>query len=218
MRRLLVVAAVLAVAVGAAVGLALARRHAHGNAAVAQVGGDRITRHQLDLTVEHFHEEADREGRPFPDSGTAAFRRVEQQSLAFLVDRARLEVAAARAGIRVDDTEVRRRLGASAGSEEDAGTAVRAQAEAAFARGTARAQLLMEKVFSRLTAHVTVAPTAVRAYYRGHRAQYGGAPFRTLAPAIRRQLLSARKNEVMAAWLHRARTIPAEIRDASLKG
>jgi len=217
-RRLLAVAVVLAVAVGAAVGLALARRHDDGNPTVAQVGGDRITRHQLDLMVEHFHEEADREGRPFPDSGTGAFRRVEQQSLAFLVDRARLEVAAARAGIHVDNAEVRRRLGASAGGEEDSGAAVRAEGEAAFARGTARAQLLTEKVFARLTAHVTVAPAAVRAYYLGHRAQYGRTPFRSLAPAIRRQLLSARKNALLAAWLRRARAIPAEIRDKSLKG
>src|SRR3954454_20902146 len=61
MRRLLFVAAVLA---GAAVAVAIAaivRDDGSGDKTVQNIGGHRITQNQLELTVEHFHEEADRE-------------------------------------------------------------------------------------------------------------------------------------------------------------
>lgn len=203
------------VVVAVAAAVAIARRHGGGDPTVAKVGPERITRSRLELTVQHFREEADTEGRPFPTSGTGAYRRAERQSLAFLLDRAKLEVAAARAGIHVDDAEVERRLRAAAPGGE-AGEAGLTKAAAAFARSTARAQLLIEKVFERVTAGVSVGRAAARAYYRIHRAQYGALPFRELAPSIRRQVLSARRNAVMARWVARARTIHAVIVDRAL--
>jgi hypothetical protein len=200
-----------------AAAVAVARQHGGGDPTVATVGGKRITRSQLELMVQHFHEEADAEGRPFPTSGTGAYRRVERQSLAFLLDRAKLEAAAARAGVHVDDGEVERRLRAAAPGGE-AGEAVQTKAAAAFARSTARTQLVTEKVFERVTAGVAVGPAAVRAYYRTHRTQYGSVPYRELAASLRRQVLSARKNAVMARWVARARTMPADIVARALAG
>ena len=200
-----------------AAAVAIARRHGGGDPTVATVDGERITRNQLELMVQHFHEEADAEARPFPASGTGARRRVERQSLAFLLDRAKLEVAAARIGVHVDDAEVERRLRAAAPGGE-AGEAVQTKAAAAFARSTTRAQLVTEKVFERVTARVSVGPAAARAYYRTHRAQYGSVPFRELAPSIRRQVLSARKNAAMARWVARARTLHAVIADRAFAG
>jgi SurA-like protein len=69
-RRLLVVAAVVAAAVLALVVVAVVRSGASGNKTVGKVAGHEITRDDLELAVEHFHEEADREGRPFPAKGT----------------------------------------------------------------------------------------------------------------------------------------------------
>jgi hypothetical protein len=210
----LVVAGVVA---GAVVVAAISRSGRNGSEAVATVGDGRVTRAQLELMVEHFHEEADREGRPFPDEGTEALRAVQRRALAFLLYRRRLEVAAARIGVHVSDAEVERRLSGSSGGEEE-GATIRATAEAAFTRGTVRAQLLTQRVFERVTADVAVPPAVTRAYYRSHRAIYGGTPFRELAGSIRRQLLAERRNLAMSRWLAKAHRIPADIRDEDLKG
>jgi hypothetical protein len=45
----------------------------------------------------------------------------------------------------------------------------------------------------------------VHAYYGSHRALYGTTPFVRVAPAIRSQLLSARKNAVLTRWLAKVR-------------
>jgi SurA N-terminal domain len=217
MRRGLVVGAVVAAAIAIAVAAALSRSVSTGSDAVATIGGERVTRNQLDLMVEHFHEEADREGRPFPKDGTAAFRVVERRALALLLYRLRLEVAAARIGVRVSATAVQQQV-AQATSGEQEGATIRAKAEAAFTRGTVRAQLLTQRVFARVTAGVGVTRSDVRAYYRTHRAIYGRTPFRRLAAPIRQQLLATRRNAAMGRWLARAQRIRAEIRDDDLKG
>jgi hypothetical protein len=131
----------------------------------------------------------------------------------------KLEVAAARLGIRVSDDEVERHLPSrTSGADADAEPGASTKAEGAFVRSTVRAQLLTQKVFVRVTREVTVPPSTVRAYYRAHRGIYGRAPFRRLATSIRTQLISARRNATMARWLAEARRIPAEIRDSALRG
>jgi len=76
-RRAAVVAAVLLVAV-AVIGIAaLVRSRGSGDKTVQTVAGNKITQHDLELTVEHFHEAADREGKPFPAKGTDGYKRVE---------------------------------------------------------------------------------------------------------------------------------------------
>jgi hypothetical protein len=165
-----------------------------GERAVATVAGHKITREQLERTVEHFEEEAKREGHSFPDKGSAAYERIERQLRGLLVDRKELEVAAARLGVRVDDEEVERRLKASGTAEEEGGE------DEEFLRETARAQLLTEAVFRKVTAGVRVTPAQIRAYYRTHRRRYGRTPFAHLRTAIRNELLAQLKNEAMARW------------------
>jgi hypothetical protein len=77
-RRLIVVVSVLAVAVAAGAIVAAVRSTGGGDKTVQTVAGHKITEKDLELTVEHFHEEADREGKPFPAKDTAAYRRVEK--------------------------------------------------------------------------------------------------------------------------------------------
>ena len=79
------------------------------------------------------------------------------------------------------------------------------KAEAVFARATARTQLAEEGVARRLTAGLTVPPSAVRAYYQAHRRLYGSTPYARVAPAIRSQLLAQRRNAVLASWLAKVR-------------
>ena len=204
MRRLTIVASVVVVAVLAGVIVAVVRSTGGGEKTVQTVAGHKITEKDLELTVEHFHEEADREGKPFPAKGTHGYRQVEKLALGLLVDRASIEAAAARIGVHVSNAQVDARL--TAGTVENEGGDIRIKAEAAFLRATARNQLITEGVFRKVTAGVLVRPGDVQAYYRAHRALYGGTPFARVAPAIRSQLRSARKNAAMARWLARVRS------------
>jgi hypothetical protein len=202
-KRLVVVAAVVVAALGAAGIAALARHGGGGNKTVTSVAGHEIKQSELDLTVEHFHEEADREGRPFPAKGTHEYEQVQTLATQLLVDRARIEAAAARLGVHVTDAQVEARLGGAPAEQE--GGDIRIKAEAAFRRATARAQLVLEGAFRKVTAPIRVKGAEVRAYYRAHRADYGTAPVPAVVPGIRRQLLAARKNAAMARWLANVR-------------
>jgi hypothetical protein len=204
-RRLLVVASVVAVAI-AAVGIAaIVRSNGAGGKTIQTVAGHKITQNDLELTVEHFHEEADREGKPFPAKGTEAYKRVEKISLGLLVDRAAIEGAAAKLGVHVTEAQVDASVGAPS-AENEGGGSIRIKAEAAFGRATARSQLITEAVSRKLTAGITVRASEVRSYYRSHRAQYGATTFARVAPAIHSQLLSARKNAALAGWLAQVRS------------
>ena len=204
MRRVAVVASVVAVAIVAVAIVAVVKSRGGGDRGVATVAGHEIGANELELTVEHFHEEADREGKPFPAKGTNGYKQVEKLALGLLVDRASIEAAAARIGVRVTDAQVDARL--TAPTAENEGGDTRVEAEATFLRATARNQLITEGVFRKLTAGVFVRPGDVRGYYFGHRALYGGAPFARVAPAIHSQLVSARKNAVMTHWLAKVRS------------
>jgi hypothetical protein len=112
---------------------------------VAHVGATTITREQLDRTVEHFREEASRDGKPFAD--TPAARR---HLLGLLVYRARLEAGAAALGITIPNDAVEQRLESAGGGEGEDGDAK------AFLASSVRAQLLTEAVYRKLAARVHV--------------------------------------------------------------
>lgn len=112
--------------------------------AVAHVGEAPITHQQLDATIDHFREEA--EGKPFPDSGSAAYRTVERQALGLLVYRSELEQSAARMGVEVTGAELERRTSAAGGEEAETG--------GGFARATLRAQIAYEHVYRKITARL----------------------------------------------------------------
>ena len=203
-RRAAVVGGVVLIAVGVVAIVAVVRRSGSNNKTIQTVSGEKITQHDLELTVEHFHEDADREGKPFPAKGTDGYKRVEKISLGLLIDQAAIRAAAAKLGVRVSEAQVDASMGGPSGESEGGGN-IRIEAEAAFARATARTQLITEGVSRKLTAGVTVPAADVRAYYLGHRALYGSRPYARVAPTIRSQLLSARKNVVLAGWLANVR-------------
>ena len=203
MRRILVVGAVVAAAVIALAVAAVVRSGGSGNDTVQTVAGREITHDDLELTVEHFHEEADREGRPFPAKGTREYKAVKRIALGLLIDQAAIQAAAARLGVHVSAAQVRART-AGSGESDEAGD-VRVKAEAVFARATVRTQLAKEEAAHSLTAGLTVPPSAVRAYYRAHRKLYSSTPYARIAPAIRSQLLAQRRNAVLTGWLAEVR-------------
>jgi hypothetical protein len=201
-KRIALAAAALAALARTALAFELTRGEA-GSRTVATVAGEKITREPIELAVEHFHEEADAEGRPFPGNGSKQYRRVERVALGLLIDRAAIEAAAAKLGVHVTDAQVDARAGAPSGEGEEGDS--KDEADAAFRRATAHNALITEAVSRKLTAGINVSPARVRAYYRAHRALYGTTPLPRVAPAIRSQLLSARKNALLARWLAKVR-------------
>jgi hypothetical protein len=203
-RRAAVVGAVVLIAVGVVAIVAVVRNNSSKDKTIQSVAGEKITQHDLELTVEHFHEDADREGKPFPAKGTVEYKRVEKIALGLLIDRASIRAAAAKLGIQVTEAQVEAAARTPSGESEEGGD-IRVEAEAAFGRATARTQLLTEGVSRKLTEGITVPSAQVRAYYRGHHALYRSTPYARVASAIRSQLLSARKNAVLAHWLAEVR-------------
>jgi hypothetical protein len=202
-KRVVLVAAVVALAL-VGVGIVALLRDDDGGKTVATVSGHRITSEDLTLAVEHFHEEADREGHDFPAKGTKEYEQVEKLALRLLIDRAAIEAAASRLGVHVTDAEVEAYLARSP-PESEGGGDVRIKAEAAFRRATARNQLITGGVFQKLTAGIRVAPSDVRDYYRRNRALYGSAAYAEVAHSIASQLLAQRKNAALAHWLTQVR-------------
>ena len=143
------VALVLAVA-ALVTGLLVGRGGSGDAKAVAHVGGDEITKRQLDAVVEHFRLEAKEEGTTFPAEGSSAFQRIQRRLVGLLVYRAELRQAARRLGVEVSRVQVLKRMGASSGEEETG--------RDAFDYGSAEAQLLYEAIFRKVTRGVT-APT-----------------------------------------------------------
>ncbi|MEY2430443.1 MAG: hypothetical protein QOC92_168, partial [Acidimicrobiaceae bacterium] len=109
-----------------------------------------IKKEQLEQTVEHFAEEAKREGKPFPKEGSPGFDDAEDRLLALLVYRAELADQAESMGLRVDDDAVEKRLEAGGSAEEGEDKAGKA-----FARESVRAQLLYEAIYRKVTVKVS---------------------------------------------------------------
>jgi hypothetical protein len=118
-----------------------------GEKPVAHVGKQTITREQLEQTVEHFAEEAKREGKPFPKQGSAGFDAAEDRLLALLVYRAELADQADSLGLKIDNDVVEKRLEAGGNAEQGEDKAGKA-----FARESVRAQLLYEAIYRKVTA------------------------------------------------------------------
>src|SRR4051812_20913494 len=81
-----------------------------GEKAVAYVGDTKISREQLDEAVEHFQEEAAREGKDFPAKGTQEREAVRRRLLGLLAYRVRIDRAASRMGVAVSNDNVEQRL------------------------------------------------------------------------------------------------------------
>jgi hypothetical protein len=149
-RRVAVLALLPAGVAIAAVVLLLTR--GSGNPAVAHVAGRPITRDQLAKAVDHFRMRAKAEGTPFPKDGTARFTTVRNRILGVLVYREELEQAAASLGIRVTSLQVLHRGNLGVSEPEERGDS--------FDYGSARSQLLYERIYAKVTSKVS-APNSV---------------------------------------------------------
>jgi len=150
-RTRLAVVAVLAVG-GIIAGLLLSSG-GHSNPAVAHVGGETITRDQLETAIDHFRREANAEGTTFPDEKSARFRTIRSRLLSVLVYRKELAQAARRLGLRVTNIQVLRRMGPSGEGEEGSSTD-------RFQYDTVKTQLLYERIYAKVTRGISAPTTA----------------------------------------------------------
>jgi hypothetical protein len=165
---------------------------------LARVGDQKVTAEQVNALVDEATNELRREGKPVPAVGSKGEQALERRALAILVDRARLEQKAADLGVTVSDDEVLERVGAASTAQAEQ------EGNADFVAGQARAQLLYEKLFARVTAGVEVSAGDVRSYYEQHRALYGSRKYGELREGIHNQLLGERRNAAMREWLAQA--------------
>ena len=91
----------------------------------------------------HFRDEAQREGKSFPQDGSAAFRAQRNQLLGLLVYRAELQQAADRLGIEVSESDVAQRLPSGEREGDTRGDT--------FAHDTVESQIRLERLFARVT-------------------------------------------------------------------
>jgi hypothetical protein len=129
---------------------------------VAEVGGQKVTRQQLDALVAHFRREAQVEGKDFPKEGSRGFVQLRNQLLGLLVYRTELQQAADRLGVKVNEDEVRRRLTTVPSGGEQEGDAN----GDTYARDTVEAELLKEGIAAKVTRHVTGKTVAERSASR----------------------------------------------------
>ncbi len=170
---------------------------------VAVVGNRTITERHVEGALEHFREEAEREGRDFPEEDAPRFGRVRRQVVALLVYRAQIEEGTRRLGVRVSEEEVERRAkraGESEGEEEGEDEEVEE-----YIRDTIRSQLAYTAAYRKVTRNVVVGDRAVARFYRQNRARYGGRPLSAVRATIAAELLQVKRNQAMQRWLNRTR-------------
>jgi foldase protein PrsA len=172
-----------------------------GDAAV--VGGEHITRDQLDSRVHSAKCSYDLQKRAFPKAGSAEYQTIQSQILASLVQRVQLEQKAPSLDVKVTDGQVQKQLD-NLKKQYFGGDEHKYQAELkrqcvtdAEVRNDLRANLLSNAVFKKVTAAATVTDAQIKDYYDGHREVYTTPQTRVV-----RHILVAAKDKALADKLY----------------
>jgi SurA N-terminal domain len=186
--------AILVPVVGAAV-LLLAGCESQQTAAT--VNGAKITKQHVESVLDHAKDEAEREGKTFPEPGTAEHRALRNQALALLAYQEELRQRAGSLGITVDEDSVQALVEAGRGGEEGG------KEDESFREAGIRSSLLYRRVYDRITRGVLVTPVQADHYYASHRDRYRaqGSTLAEARPQIERDLVTTAKNARMAGWV-----------------
>jgi foldase protein PrsA len=145
---------------------------------VAVVGGTEITKSELDEFIGYAKKGYEASKQEFPKVGTPEYQSVQQQWLAYLVQREELRQAAADLGIEVtekdiDKTEKEFIDSKFGGKRADYEKALKAQGfTAAQYRTVHETSALSTKLFDEITKDVTVSDEDALAYYTQNQASY----------------------------------------------
>jgi len=147
--------------------------------AVAVVDGENVPRSQYEQLISQARKTFKQDKRDFPKAGTAERKQLDQQAVAFLVQRVELAQAAEDMDIEVTDKDVQARLDQIkkqyfAGDEKRYQKQLKQQGLTdAQVRRDVRANVISEKLFDAVTKDVKVTDADVKKYYEDNQAQYG---------------------------------------------
>ena len=206
-------AVTVAVAILAVLAVPLGCSDESEDGTLATVNGQRIERGDVESLIALYRRRSEAEGEDEGGKPEKLGHAQELATLEVLVQRAVVEQKAKELGIHLGPDEAERRARALGGGKSDAedreGTENEAELEKQF-RDTARAQLINEALYRRVTRDVRVSDAKVLAYYRSHRSLFRGSgaatrPSKTVEQSIRRGLTAIERDQAMARWLKRVR-------------
>jgi foldase protein PrsA len=146
--------------------------------AVAIVGNDTITKADFNFWMGTAQRAYKVKKQAFPKPGTTQFKSIQDQVVTYLVEQDELQQRAKDLGVSVTPKDVQKRLAQIkvqyfGGSEKkyEAGLAAQGAVEKQVELQIA-AQLLSEKIYSKVTAPVKVTDAEVAKYYNAHKSTY----------------------------------------------
>jgi parvulin-like peptidyl-prolyl isomerase len=162
--------------------------------AVAVVDGSEISRQELDELMARAKKAYEAQSQEFPKVGTADYKNVESQYLAFLVQREEFEQEALQLGIKITPKQIDDRLKQIKqqyfqGKESTYKAQLKKQGLTEDqVRDEVRNQLISEKLYEQVTEGVKVTDDEIEKYYNSHKADYKVAESRDV-----RHILVAKK-------------------------
>jgi parvulin-like peptidyl-prolyl isomerase len=180
---------------------------------VAIVGSDVITKADLTGLMKAIDASETARKATVPTKGTTAYRALQDQAVAYLVEAAIYEQRASQLGIGVTSKDVSAAIAkikkqTFGGSEAKFRVELKATGESphVFA-DLQRLTLTEERIESRVFATIKIATSAEKTYYQKHQKAYRTSgtqvvkPFSSVKSSIASSLLAQKKKSVMAAWL-----------------
>jgi len=174
-----------------------------GSGDAAVVGGEHISRDQLDTRVHQAKCSYDLQKRTFPKAGSPEYQAIQSQILASLVQRVQLQQKAPSLDVKVTDDQVQKQLTDLkkqyfGGDEKKYKAELKRQCVTdPEVKNDLRANLLSNAVFKKVTASAKVTDAQIKDYYDGHREVYTTPQTRVV-----RHILVAAKDKALADKLY----------------
>jgi parvulin-like peptidyl-prolyl isomerase len=170
---------------------------------VAIVGNTHIKKTMVNELMDEAKANMKASNTKFPAAGTTQYSTIQSQAITLLVQDAEKDIEAAKLGIKVTTKDINARLTQVkkqyfGGSTKTYLSQLKAQGLTdQEVRDQIKSQLRDEDLVNKLTANVTVTPTAVLAYYIQHQSTYQTAASRAV-----RYILVGKKKDALAASLY----------------
>ena len=155
--------------------------------AVALVAGTPVLRTDFERFFAQAEKAAKARGEDFPQAGTPEYVDLQNQAVDYLITRIELEKEAESLGIKVTDADVDKRVqeikdqffqGDDKKYEQELKKLGLTDADV---RADARAQLISEKLFAKVTGDIKVTTEQARTYYEQHKAEFAVPESREVA-------------------------------------
>jgi parvulin-like peptidyl-prolyl isomerase len=150
-----------------------------GSDDAAVVGSKPITKDQFQGLMDRAKASYVQQKRPFPKPGSTEYEQLKGQAVTFLIQQAEFEQEAESMGIEISDDKVDKYLDQLkkqfyGGNEARYLKGLKQQGLTEDqAKDAARAKLISDELFKKVTKDVKVSDGAVKAYYNSHKSQYG---------------------------------------------